>query len=249
MLKPIAAGISHRGGRREDNEDAVAWEVEFASGRALGMVADGMGGYEGGEVASRLAVETAQAGLLPLLGQAALDDTEIEKALADVVTSANRRIQAVRGANPEWSKMGTTLVMALVSQGFAHLAHLGDSRCYLLSGRRLELKTRDDTIVQAMLDVGEITEAEVSRVPFRNVLTKALGVESRVAATTSSFPVGVGDILILCSDGVTGALPSDQWQAVMAGGGSLEAQAQLLIDACLANDAEDNISVVLIRLT
>jgi serine/threonine protein phosphatase PrpC len=247
MLNIAVTGVTHRGSKRAANEDAAAWDRDLSTGRALGVIADGMGGYEGGEIASAMAIETFTEALASTLRQSRPAD--IGAVLQDAVAQANRRIQAARNTDPALARMGTTLVAALVDSGVAHIAHLGDSRCYLLSEGRLELQTRDDTVVQGMLDRGEITEADVPRVPFRHILTKALGVDTDLEASIRTVPVSPGDILILCSDGVTGALPPAQWPALMARHDTLESQAWALINACLENQAEDNISLVLIQLS
>lgn len=248
MLKIDAFGITHEGCSRAANEDALAWEVDGDTGQAMAVIADGMGGYAGGEIASRMAIETVTEALMPVMDQPHVSPETARAALENAVYEANSRIQDARGSHPNWSRMGTTLVAVHISGGVACLAHIGDSRCYLFSQGHLEAKTRDDSVVQAMLDVGEITEADVPRVPFRNVLTKALGVEPEVSATYSELPVAAGDTLILCSDGVIAALPPARWPELMAAEATPESQARALIDACLKNQAEDNVSLVLIRI-
>lgn len=246
MLKTTVTGLTHTGTKRAENEDAVVWLTHPDTDRVLAIVADGMGGCAGGAIASRLAIETCREQLAAVLAKRQASPEHIEFELLRAITAANRQIRTARGQNAEFAKMGTTLVLALVDAGTAYLAHIGDSRCYLLTADQLELKTRDDSVVQAMLDAGEIAESDVARVPFRNVLTKALGVEPEVSATLSTVPVGSGDTLILCSDGVTNALPSALWVQLMERPGGIAARAQALINACLENEAADNVSVIMI---
>lgn len=243
-----ATGLTHEGCKRPTNQDSIAWQVNLAGTGALAILADGMGGYEGGEIASRLAVDTVMACLTPELDQRDLDDRTIAESVQAAIALAGDQIRRARDSDPRLSKMGTTLVLAWVSGNRAHIAHLGDSRCYLLSGQNLTCQTRDDTVVQNMIEDGSINESDAPRVPFRNVLTRALGSSDDAPATLTSLTMAKGDRLILCSDGLTGAVPDDTWPDLMAHGKSLKEQAQHLLDTSLAHEAADNVSVVLIQL-
>ncbi len=243
-----ATGLTHEGCKRPTNQDSIAWQVNLTGTGTLGVLADGMGGYEGGEIASRLAVDTVMACLAPELNQPYLDDKTIAESIQAAIVLAGTQIRRARDSDPVLSKMGTTLVLAWVSGHRAHIAHLGDSRCYLLSDQHLTCQTRDDTVVQNMIEDGSINEADAPRVPFRNVLTRALGSSDDAPATLTSVTLKKGDRLILCSDGLTDAVPDDTWQGLMANGRSLEEQARQLLDTSLVNEASDNVSVVLIQL-
>lgn len=244
-----AAGRTDVGVRRKNNQDAIAWRLDDAGTSGYAVVADGMGGYAGGEVASRIAVDVVCRHLDPLLTGAPLDDPAAEVQLQKAISNANDRIMEARREEPELSRMGTTLVVAWVQQGRAHIGHLGDSRCYRITESGLDQRTRDDTVVQNMVDDGSITPEEAPRVPFRNVLTRALGSSEDTTASFDHFDMVAGERLLLCSDGLPEAVPESDWQAHLQPDASLDSQAQRLVDASLDNQAPDNVSVVLIQIS
>lgn len=243
-MKFLVTGQTDTGTVRESNQDAIDWCVDETSGQALMMVADGMGGYKGGEEASRIAVDT----LIEILGPALTDgspsevpETLVQSALA----LAGERIEDRKVQAPDLAKMGTTIVLAWVSGSRALVAHIGDSRCYLLRKGTPQCLTRDDTVVQNMLEDGSIRERDVPNVPFRNVLTRALGA-SDATATFSEVLLEPGDQLLLCSDGLTAALNEGEWMNLLADTDSVPSAVQALIDASLERGAKDNVSVVLL---
>ncbi|MDX1634403.1 MAG: protein phosphatase 2C domain-containing protein [Marinobacter sp.] len=246
-MKLMAAGRTDVGCRRKNNQDAIAWRLNDTAQTGFALVADGMGGYEGGGIASRLATEAVVDCLEPLLGSPPTDDAAMEMQLQDAISAANERIIEARAGQPELSKMGTTLVVAWVHHGRAHLAHLGDSRCYRVRDDGLEQRTRDDTVVQNMVDDGSITPEEAPRVPFRNVLTRALGSSNDAGASFDHFDMAAGERLLLCSDGLPEAVPESEWLAHLKADPDLDSQARRLVDASLDNQAPDNVSVVLIQ--
>lgn len=245
-MTPRVAGLTDVGAVRAANQDAIDWQVSEENRQALLVVADGMGGYQGGEIASQIAVDTVMESLGGYLVPGNGSD-EPPHAMQTAINLANERIQERRAADPELSKMGTTLVIAWVIDGEAYIAHLGDSRCYLVHERELRCLTRDDTVVQNMLEDGSIQPDDVPHVPFRNVLTRALGASSALA-TFTRLALEQGDSLLLCSDGLTGALPEADWLPVITGDGAPEDKVRALIDTSLANEAADNVSVVLLTL-
>lgn len=241
----IATGLTDIGTRRVSNQDAIAWHVSPDGNRAMGIVADGMGGYKGGEIASQVAVNVITQVLAPLVNQATADDEQI-LAMREAIDEANEQIHALREEDAALGNMGTTVVVTWVQGDNALIAHIGDSRCYQLSGNELLLKTRDDTVVQNMIDDGSISEDEAPRMPFRNVLTQALGSTEKAEPSLTRVKMRRGDRLILCSDGLTDAVPETDWPPVMNAGQPLRQQAQSLVDTSLDNQAADNVSVVLI---
>jgi len=247
MMNPLVAGVTDVGAVRKTNQDAIDWRVSEDNRQVLLVVADGMGGYQGGEIASRIAVDTVVERLDPWLSSAVAPPEEPDEAIQSAINLASERIAERREREPDLAKMGTTLVMAWVIDGVAHVAHLGDSRCYLLHGEGLVCLTRDDTVVQNMLEDGSIRLDDVPHVPFRNVLTRALGASSALASFRR-VQLDAGDALLLCSDGLTGALPEDEWLSRMSGHDSPEDKTQALVDASLDNEAADNVSVVLLIL-
>lgn len=244
------AGQTHRGTVRETNQDVVGWRVNEAGNQALLVVADGMGGYQGGEIASRLAVEAVVELLEPELAgdSAGLTESAVRESLERAFVLANKRILGRRAEDARLDKMGTTLVLAWIIGDRAHIAHMGDSRCYCLRGGQAICLTRDDTVVQNMLEDGSITLADVPNVPFRNVLTRAVGAIDLAEPSYRVEPLEEGDVLLLCSDGLTNSVPEAQWLEISTEQDGMERTVQALIDAGLANGAGDNLSVVLLTL-
>ncbi|KPP97975.1 protein phosphatase 2C domain-containing protein [Marinobacter sp. HL-58] len=245
---PRVAGLTDVGAVRAANQDALDWRVSDDNRQVLLVIADGMGGYQGGEIASRIAVDSVMETVGAYLATENPEQPDDpEEALQAAIDLANARIQERRATDPDLAKMGTTLVIAWVIDGNAHIAHLGDSRCYLVHGGELHCQTRDDTVVQNMLEDGSIQPDDVPHVPFRNVLTRALGASS-VLASFRRISLEPGDGLLLCSDGLTGSLPEEDWLPLIAGQGSPEDRVRALVKASLDNQAADNVSVVLLIL-
>jgi protein phosphatase len=228
----------------------VDWRINDAGDQVLLVVADGMGGHHGGEVASRLAVDAVIESLEPEIAAASTGTTNdaIQKHLERAFALANERIVSHRSGDPRLEKMGTTLVVAWVSGNQAHIAHIGDSRCYSLRGSQAVCLTRDDTVVQNMLEDGSITRADVPNVPFRNVLTRAVGAVEQADPSYRLESLEEGDVLLLCSDGLTDSVPEFRWLEILKESDGMERTVQTLIDAGLANEAGDNVSVVLLTL-
>lgn len=244
MMHLSAAGETDTGTVRKSNQDAIDWRVDESSGQALLVVADGMGGYQGGEVASRVVVDTLMEMLVPALAKATFEDDRKEQIQASL-DLASERIDQHKEQSPDLAKMGTTVVIAWVYGDTCLIAHLGDSRCYRLRKGAAECLTRDDTVVQNMLDDGSIRESDVPNVPFRNVLTRALGASS-THATFGQIKLEPGDRLLLCSDGLNEALTEDDWLPLLENAESAQSGARELVSACLAGEARDNVSVVLL---
>jgi protein phosphatase len=181
------------------------------------------------------------------LESGALDDASFLSQIQQGIDLASSRIDDARKSQTKLSKMGTTVVLTWLQQDTAWVAHLGDSRAYLLRDDELSQQTRDATVAQNMVDDGSIKPEEVSQVPFRNVLTRALGASTDIAATVNTFKLVPGDHLMLCSDGLTDALPDHQWPAIMARKKDIEARTRALVEASLENQAADNVSLIMIQ--
>lgn len=222
------------GRQRRDNEDS-------AYARApLFVVADGMGGAQAGEVASQLAIE-AFAQELP-------DGTGVEERLAERVREANRRIHERARADREHAGMGTTLTAAYLDEACLAIAHVGDSRAYLVRDGRLQRLTRDHSLVGELVERGKLTEEEAAEHPQRSIITRALGPEADVEVDTWTYPVRAGDVLLLCSDGLTSMVSEEEVGDILAHAGALERAADELIAAANAAGGRDNITVVLFRV-
>lgn len=226
------ATATHRGRVRSNNQDCAHPE---ASGRAAGpvvvMVADGMGGHVAGEVAARLAVERAVA-----------TDGDV----AERVAAGNRAILEEVSRNPDLAGMGTTLTLAeLHPEGRARFAHVGDSRAYLWREGVLRQLTVDHTVVNEYLRAGKISEDEVPHHPQRSMLTRALGLTSRVEVDVFEEPLQPGDRLLLCSDGVNSMLSDDEIAQALSLPTAEEAAWELVERANRAG-GHDNVTAVVV---
>ncbi len=222
------------GRQRRGNEDS-----SYARAPVF-VIADGMGGAQAGEVASHIAVETFAEGL-PERGTA-------EERLAVVVQRANREIYERAQAERDRAGMGTTLTAAYLDGDHVAIAHVGDSRAYLLRDGELTRLTEDHSLVEELLRGGKLTEQEALEHPQRSIITRALGPEPIVEVDTWSYPLRPGDVVLLCSDGLTSMIPEQQVQAALVESPSLQAGADRLIDEANSAGGRDNITVVLFRV-
>jgi serine/threonine protein phosphatase PrpC len=214
---------------RERNEDSILVDPP------LYVVADGMGGHRGGQVASRVALETMEE-----------LSTEGRGSLAEQVRRANRTVWDRSVEDEQLSGMGTTLTAARIEGASALIAHVGDSRAYMLRDGELRQLTTDHTLVARMVRSGEITEAEADVHPHKNVLTRALGTDEEVEVDEDSITLADGDRLLLCSDGLTGMVTEDQIQAILENSEQPQQAADRLVKAANRAGGIDNISVVVI---
>jgi PPM family protein phosphatase len=234
--------LTHPGCVRELNEDVVAYvlptEAERAASRgAIALVADGMGGHAAGEVASRIAADT----VLRLYYQL---ESSPPKVLAACFKAANRLIRERSRADATCAGMGTTCTVLALNCGTAFLAHIGDSRAYLLRDGRLQQISEDHSLVAQLVREGSLTEEEASRSPERNVILRALGTEPSIKPSISpkGFPLQPGDAFVLCSDGLSDLVNNETIAGTVARLAPFEA-CQALVDAALAGGGADNVSV------
>jgi PPM family protein phosphatase len=235
MLRAAETALKTDTGRqRRDNEDNA-----FARAPVF-VVADGMGGAQAGEVASKIATETFEQGLP--------DSGSPEERLAERVREANHQIHELSRADRERAGMGTTLTAAYVDDTSVAIAHVGDSRAYLFRDGTLERLTQDHSLVEELVRQGKLTPEQAAGHPQRSIITRALGPEASVEVDTWTYPVRAGDILLLCSDGLTTMISEDRVAEILSGAGSLDGTAEALIDAANEAGGRDNITVVLFRL-
>jgi len=239
------AALTDRGRVRANNEDVIAFEPALG----LAILADGMGGYNGGEVASGMAVALLQASFGRWLAHAGTQAAPkaMRRALQAAITEANDAILEAGSANPQLQGMGTTLVVAAFGPQRAVVAHVGDSRCYRLRDGVLVSLTRDHSLLQEQLDAGAITPAQAALSPHRNLVTRALGIERRVNPEIHEHAVHPGDLFLLCSDGLTDMVPDAQLFTLLLQDRPLPEKATLLVSIANENGGRDNISVVLAR--
>ena len=250
-----AFGKTDVGRRRKLNEDNLLID------RAINLyaVADGMGGHNAGEIASKMAIETLHAfidkshgeekditwpyGLEPNLSFEA-------NRLKTAIKLANKRVFKAADNREDYTGMGTTLVAALVNDGTLTVGNAGDSRCYMVREGKISQITRDDSWVSAAWAEGILSSDEIDRHPLRNVITKAVGAKDNIDLETSEQKLADGDVILLCSDGLHAMITDDQILKLLHPlPGSMEKTADVLIDAANEAGGKDNVSVVLLKYT
>lgn len=232
------------GRARSNNEDSVV--VDAAN--ALAVLADGMGGYNAGEVASSMATGHIQAEFGRWLAEAGgASDADIRRAMAMCVGNANRAIFDAAHHNPHQSGMGTTLVMAVFRGDWLWLGHVGDSRAYRLRDGELRQLTRDHSLLQEQIDAGLISPEQAAFSSNKNLVTRAVGVDAAVDLEVNRHEVQAGDLLLLCSDGLSDMVDDERLAALLREGDSLDAIADALVQAANEGGGRDNISVILAR--
>ncbi|MFV9831654.1 protein-serine/threonine phosphatase PrpC [Bacillus stercoris] len=231
---------------RQHNEDDAGifkGKDEFV----LAVVADGMGGHLAGDVASKMAVKAMgekwnEAETIP---QA---PSECEKWLIEQILSVNSKIYDHAQAHEECQGMGTTIVCALFTGKTVSVAHIGDSRCYLLQDDNFIQVTEDHSLVNELVRTGEISREDAEHHPRKNVLTKALGTDQSVSIDTRSFDIEPGDKLLLCSDGLTNKVEGTELKDILQSDSAPQEKVNLLVDKANQNGGEDNITAVLLEL-
>jgi protein phosphatase len=228
------------GRMRSGNEDS------YFCGQTVFAVADGLGGHQGGEVASAAAVEP----LARLDGREFADPGEAAEALANAIRAANEAILDRAAADPALYGMGTTVTAAAVAgDGYLQLAHVGDSRAYLLREDGLAQLTTDHTVVGELVRRGRLTPEQAAIHPERSILTRAVGLDPRVPVDLPDpLELRSGDQLLLCSDGLTETVSDDQIAELLTAAPDGHAACRSLIDAANNAGGPDNVTVVLVRL-
>ncbi len=251
-MKLTYEAVSDVGRKRKGNEDSVFVNPE----NKLFVVADGMGGHAAGEVASSVAVESinefirATGGDEEITWPFGLDESISYDGnrLKTAVRFANRKVLEVTKEKTEYEGMATTVAAVLVDGAIANLAHVGDSRIYLVHGATLSQLTSDHSWVNEQIQSGIISAEQARSHPLRNVVTRALGGRADLQVDMQSREMEPGDILLLCSDGLTNMLPDEEIERLVSeAGGDVKRAARDLVDAANARGGEDNITVLLIR--
>lgn len=235
--------LTDTGRARDNNEDSVA----FDEATLVGVLADGMGGYNAGEVASGMAtafIKTELARWLTQAGDLAPPD-QIRRAVEICVANANRSIYNASHSNPQYFGMGTTLVVALFQESTLILGHIGDSRCYRLRGGAMLQITKDHSLLQEQIDAGLLTPEQAALSPNKNLVTRALGVEDAVLLELTEHQVLPGDVYLMCSDGLSDMIEDATIAKILQNGPSLEQMAQQLVSLANTNGGRDNITVLL----
>ena len=224
---------SHAGRVRENNEDSIA----FRSPVGIAVLADGMGGLNAGEVASREAADRVLEGLVAGQG------------MQQVVEEANRSVFELSRTDAELNNMGTTLVALQLVGGQIWLGNVGDSRIYRFRDQTLDQLTSDHSVVQQLVDGGLMTPEEARRAPNRNIITRALGIENAVEVDVIEEQPQASDIYMLCSDGVTDMLEPEALKALFVAHSAPTDLVDAIVDAANTAGGYDNISVILVTVS
>ena len=232
--------MTHVGRRREMNQDYM-----FTSDTAVGnlpnlfLVADGMGGYAAGEYASRFTVEK----IVEHIRES--EQYEPVTLMKEAVLNANQLLLREASADPEKAGMGTTIVAATCDAGKLYAANVGDSRLYVVNQERITQITRDHSLVEEMVRMGELDKKDAKAHPDKNIITRAIGVLPDVAVDFFETTIAPGDTLLLCSDGLTNMVDDEQIKRIILGQRDIVEKAERLVLAANENGGSDNITVVL----
>ena len=245
-----AAGLSHVGLVRKHNEDSIFLD----QGLGLFVVADGLGGHAAGEVASRIVVER----IAKVIESTARQDIKSLPSydsgysvngnrLREAIFDSDRAITDDIVRHPERETMGSTVVACLVEGSKATIAHVGDSRAYLVGEKTIAQVTRDHSWVAEQVANGILTTEEAKRHPFRNVITQALGNGNDLAIDIVDLELKGSDVILLCSDGLSGMVMDEDILSIVKQASNLQVAARGLIDRAIENGGEDNVSVVVLK--
>ena len=233
-----SAGRTDIGRHRAANEDSILLMPE----KRVFAVADGMGGHRGGRVASQMV--TSELSRIVRASKGPFDHHELRRALSEV----NQRVFETGEQNEELHAMGSTCVIVSLIDTTLHLAHVGDSRCYLVRDEEARQLTSDHRAIQSMIDQGALTEVESRVHPLRNVLTRSVGVDSRVEVESETMDLQSGDRLVLCSDGLSDMLTLPEIVAELNASSELDKIVEGLVARANRAGGTDNISVIVIEV-
>ena len=231
------------GRARENNEDSVV----FDAATQTMVLADGMGGYNAGEIASGMATAFIKSELSRWLAEAGHGASikEVRRAMEICVGNANLSVYNAANSNAQYAGMGTTLVVGVFLGEMLLVGHIGDSRCYRVRDGVLAQITKDHSLLQEQIDAGLITQEQAANSSIKNLVTRALGVEGQVALEINEHLVKPGDVYMLCSDGLSDMVDDEAIAKILLAEAELEPVADALVAAANANGGRDNISVLL----
>jgi len=228
---------------RSSNQDAFA-TMEISDNIAWGIVCDGMGGANGGNIASTTAVNIISEKLKSGYYEG-MNDNSIKNLITSAIDSANAKVFSISQSDPNLTGMGTTVVLAFIKGDNLYIAHVGDSRIYIISDENITQLTTDHSVVQMMIENGEITPEEAVNHPKKNVITRALGVDNEVRIDYSQEEINEGDIILLCSDGLTNFVDTKTIHEICKSEDKY-VLTQKLVDLANENGGKDNITAVTI---
>ncbi|WP_110112880.1 Stp1/IreP family PP2C-type Ser/Thr phosphatase [Bacillus sp. CGMCC 1.16541] len=238
-----AVFLTDRGKIRQHNEDSGGVFVN-SHGQRLAIVADGMGGHRAGDVASAMAIKKLQ--LYWENGKELTAPDQASTWLREHVIKVNEELFIYSNEHEECKGMGTTLVVAICTHSFCTVGHIGDSRCYLLNEYGFNQITEDYSLVNELVKNGQISKEDAEHHPRKNILVRALGTEKQVMMDVKTIEVEEGDVLLLCSDGLSNKVSEEQLKETLLSGKPLQQKGSHLIDLANELGGEDNITLVLV---
>ncbi len=242
MVKSVF--MTDRGRIRKHNEDSGGI-FENKDGHRLAIVADGMGGHRAGDVASDMALENLRKRWVNSQGIDTAD--RAEEWLLKNISEINTILYEYAANNSECEGMGTTLVAAIANNRFATIANIGDSRCYILNEAGFQQLTEDHSLVNELVRTGQISKEDAANHPKKNVLLRALGTEAEVEIDVKTIVFEEGDLLLLCSDGLTNKVGEEEMKDILTKDASLDEKARLFIDLANEKGGEDNITLLILE--
>ena len=237
-------GVTDVGLHRKENQDTFS--IAEACERQIAIVCDGMGGEKGGKIASSLAAETYLSQLKSLL-RPDMSIEQLRELSSFCVAQANTAVHQYALENPDYNGMGTTLVSAIADGKIALVSNIGDSRAYLVRDGKLSRITHDHSVVESLVESGDITAEQARTHPNRNLITRALGPEASAACDTYEMTLEVGDRLLLCTDGLIVTATDEQIEQTICSCGDIDTALTALIELARQNGAPDNVAVVLLE--
>lgn len=238
-----AIGHTDRGRVRPMNEDA--YDIgKFEDGAVWAVVCDGMGGVNGGDIASMKTVDVIAKAFAKTYREES-DENSIRSMLLSALNAANTYVYEAAKEDEGLSGMGTTAVAVVVKDDTAYIAHVGDSRAYLIRGDSIEQVTKDHSMVQILVERGELTEEEAMKHPKKNFITRAVGVEEELDVEYNEIPLQESDAILLCTDGLSNCVSKEEILSIILEHGAL-ASPDLLVQRAIERGGNDNITVVVI---
>lgn len=239
-------GMTDVGLVRKENQDAYLVREETATGQTICVVCDGMGGAAGGRLASRIAVETFTSELEKILS-ADMQPQQLREASSYAVSLANKAVRDAASRLEEYHNMGTTLVAAVSYDSGMVISNVGDSRAYHITEGGITRITKDHSLVERMVDRGDITAEEARRHPNRNLITRALGPDADAQCDGYICPMETGDFLLLCTDGLVDTVTDQEMLFEVIHGGAIEGCLNRLLEISKSRGASDNVTAVLLK--
>lgn len=243
----IAWAITDKGMARRENQDSFHLEISHAAGQAICVVCDGMGGARSGNVASRIAADAFMTDI-QLQAKPGMSSKNTRTALATAVAAANGRVFEKAQSDPAYFGMGTTLVGAVVTPNAAVVANVGDSRAYLIDENGIEQITRDHSLIEDLLQRGELSREEAKNHPSKNLITRVVGTDCSVIPDLYSVELQEGDFILLCTDGLTNVVEDQEILFETLHGGDPAGCCERLRDMANERGGPDNITIILIHI-